>query len=67
MRNEFVELGFSDKVLQVEQEVESLLVRNTGECIIGVLALKVGDQLGELMVVTEVFDRVCESLPSDDG
>lgn len=67
MRNEFVELGFSDKVLKVEQEVEALLIRDAGECIIGVLALKVSDQLGEFMVVTKVFDRVGESLPSDNG
>jgi len=67
VRNKLVKLGFSDKVLKVEEEIEALLIGDAGECIIGVFALEVSDQLGEFMVVTKVFDRVGESLPSDNG
>lgn len=60
MRNEFVELGLSDEVLEVEKEVEALLIRDAGECIVGVLALEVGDQLGEFVIMTEVLDGISE-------
>lgn len=43
MRNELVKLRLAHKVLQVEQEVEPLLIRNAGESIIRVLTLEIGD------------------------
>jgi hypothetical protein len=55
VRNEFIKLRLSDQILEVEQEVETLLVRNAGECIIRVLALQIDHQLGELMVVAKVL------------
>lgn len=67
MRNEFIKLRLSNQILEVEQEVETLLVRDAGECIIGVLALQIGHQLGELMVVTKVLHGIGERLPTDDG
>lgn len=67
VRNELVKLGLAHEVLNVEQEVEALLVGNAGESIIRVLTLQVGDQLGELVVLTKMLNRVLQGLPSDDG
>ena len=67
VRNEFVKLRFSNQILEVEQKVEALLVRDAGECIIRVLALQIGHQLGELMVVAKVLHGIGERLPTDDG
>lgn len=67
MRNEFVKLGLSNKVFQVEEEVEAFLVGNARESVIGILALQVGDQFGELVVVAEVIHGVGEGLPADNG
>lgn len=67
VRNELVKLGLANEVLNVEQEVEALLVGNAGESIIRVLTLQVGDQLGELVVLTKVLHGVLQSLPADDG
>ena len=67
VRNELVKLRLAHKVLNVEQEVETLLVRDAGESIIRILTLQVHDQLGELVVVAKVLHRVLQGLPSDDG
>jgi hypothetical protein len=67
VRNELVKLGLANEVLNVEQEVEALLVGNARESIIRVLTLQVGDQLGELVVITKVLHGVLQSLPADDG
>lgn len=67
MRNEFVKLGLSNEVLQVEEEVEALFVGNARESIVGILALQVSDQFGELMVVAKVIHGVGQSFPSDNG
>lgn len=67
MGNEFVKLGLAHKVLNVEQEVETLLIGDARESIIRVLALQVSDELGELVVITKVLHRVLQSLPSNDG
>lgn len=67
MGNEFVEFILPDQVLQVEEEVESFFVGNTGECIVGVFALEVDDQFGELVVVAELFDGIGEVLPADNS
>lgn len=67
MRNELVKLGLAHEILDVEQEVEALLIGDAGESIIRVLALQVGDELGELVVITKVLHRVLQGLPSNDG
>jgi hypothetical protein len=67
VRNELVKLGLAHEVLNVEQEVEALLVGDAGESIIGVLALQVGDELCELVVLAKVLHRILQRLPSDDG
>lgn len=67
MRDEFVKLRLSNKVLKVEQEVESLLVRDAGECIVGVLTLQIHNEFSELVVVAKVLDSICQRLPSNDG
>lgn len=67
MRDEFVKLRLSNKVLKVEQEVKALLVRDTGECIIGILTLQIHNEFSELVVVTEMLDSICQRLPSNDG
>lgn len=51
----------------MEEEVEALLVGDAGESVIGILALQVSDQFGELVVVAEVVHGVGESLPADNG
>lgn len=67
MRDELVKLGLSHEVLKVEQEVEALLVGDARESVVRVLALQISDQLGELMVMAEVFHRVSQRLPADNG
>jgi hypothetical protein len=67
VRDEFVKLRLSNKVLKVEQEVKALLVRDTGECIIGILTLQIHNEFSELVVVTEMLDSICQRLPSNDG
>lgn len=67
MRDEFVKLRLSNKVLKVEQEVKALLVRDAGECIIGILTLQIHNEFSELVVVTKVLDSICQRLPSNDG
>jgi hypothetical protein len=67
VRNELVKLGLSNKVLEVKQEIKALLVRNAGECIVGVFAFEINNELGELVVVSKVFDGVSQGFPSNDG
>lgn len=67
MRNEFVKLGLSHKVLEMEEKVEPLLVRDTGEGIVRVLALQIDHQLSEFMVVAKAFNGISERLPANDG
>lgn len=66
MRNELVPLLPSNQAIQVVQEVESLLIRNTGERIIRVLVLQVDDELGELVIGTEQLYTLSESFPAND-
>lgn len=42
----------------MEKEVETLLVRNAGECVVRVFAFEVDNQFGELVVRAEMLDRV---------
>lgn len=67
MRNEGIELLLANQILKEEEEDKPLLVRDSRECIIRVLAFEVGDQLRELMVSTIPLDRVNQSLPADDS
>lgn len=67
MRDEFVKLRLSNKVLEVEQEVKALLVGNARERIVGVLALEINNELSELVIVSKVFDGVSQRLPSNNG
>lgn len=62
MGDELVELGFSNQILEVEQEVEALFVWDAGECIIGILALEIDDELGKFVVGAKVIDRVRQCL-----
>lgn len=67
MRDKVIELALPNQGFEVVQEVESLLVWNARESIIRVLALQVGDKLSEVVIMTEMIHRVCESFPADDG
>ena len=67
MRDELVELGLSNEVLEVEQEVEAFLVRDARESIVRVLALEIHNELGELVVVSEVLNGISEGFPSNDS
>ena len=50
MGNELVKFSFSQKGFQVKEKVKAFLIRNTRKCIIWILSLQIGDQLGEFMV-----------------
>lgn len=65
--DELVKLGLSNQVLEVEQEVEALLVWDAGERIVGILALEVHNELGELVVISEVLNGIYQGFPSNDG
>lgn len=67
MRNELIELGFAQNRFQVEDEVESLLIRNARESIVWVLALQIGNQFGELMFVSKVVHGIRKCFPAYDG
>ena len=67
MRNELIKLRLSDQILEVEQEVETLLIRNAREGIIRVLTLKIGHQLGELVVVAKMLHGISQRFPTDNG
>jgi len=67
MGDELVELGLPNQILEVEQEVEALFVWDAGECIIGILALEIDDELGKFVVGAKVIDRVRQCLPPDNG
>jgi hypothetical protein len=67
VRDELVKLGLSDKIFKVEQEVETLLIGNARERIVGILALKIHNKLSKLVIISKVFDGVSQRLPSDDG
>lgn len=59
MRNKLIELVFANKVLKIEYEDESLLVRYCGKCVVGVFSLQVNDKFGELVVFAKAFDGIC--------
>ena len=67
MRDELVKLGLPHEILKVEQEVETLFVRNARESVVRVFALQVSDQLGELMVMAVVFNGIPQGFPPYDG
>lgn len=58
MGNKLVKFGFSQQGFQVEEKVKAFLVRNTRKCIIRVLSLQIGDQLGEFMVTPKMFNGI---------
>ena len=62
-----VEFLLADQPLDVIQEMETLLVRDAREGIIGILALEVEDQFREVVVLSILLDRVAQRLPPDDG
>jgi hypothetical protein len=67
MRDELVKLGLSNKVFEVEEEVKALLIRNARESIVGILALKINNELGELMVISKVINGISQRFPSNNG
>lgn len=58
MGDELVKGVAANEALEVVEEVEALLVGNGAEGVIGVDALVVDDELGELGVVAEECDGV---------
>lgn len=67
MGNELVKFGFSQYGLQVEEKVKAFLVRDARKCIIGVLSLQIGDQLGEFMVTPKMFNGIRKGFPAYYG
>ena len=67
MGNELVKFGISQYGFQVEEKVKAFLIRNTRKCIIWILSLQIGDQLGEFMVTPKMFNRIRKGLPAYDG
>lgn len=67
VRNKLVKLGLANEILQEEKEVKALLIRDARKRIVRILALQVGDQLSELVVVAKMLYRIGEALPSNDG
>mgnify|MGYP007098514574 CR=1 FL=1 len=67
MRDKTVKLLFSYKCFQVEQEVESFLVRDTRKRIIRVLALEVRNQFSELVVMPKMLHGISECFPTYNG
>lgn len=49
MFDEVVKVFLSDQLLEIVQEVEALLVRHCAEGIIGIFAIEVDNELGEVL------------------
>lgn len=58
MRNEFIPLLLAEQFLQVVKEGEAFLVRNAGECVVGVFTVEVADQFRELMGLSKLGNRI---------
>ena len=63
MRDELVKVLSPDEAIQVVDEVESLLVRDGAERVVGVGTFKVDDELGELVISAEECYRVLYGNP----
>jgi hypothetical protein len=67
VRNKLIKRFLGQEVFEVEQEGGSLFVRDLGESVIRILSFQVDYQLGEFVVLSELFDGIRESVPADDG
>ena len=67
MRYEPVPFVFAEELFQMVEEREAFLIRDATKSIIRILALEIGDELGELMFLAKKVDAVAQSLPPDDG
>jgi hypothetical protein len=65
--NELVPLLNTDQLLEVVEEGGAFLVGNAGEGIIGILTLKIRDQLGVFVVFTKLGDAVRQGFPADES
>jgi hypothetical protein len=56
-----------NEILQIKEEIESFLVRNATERIIRVNTGQIGNEVGELIIGTELFDGIDEIVVTQDG
>lgn len=67
MWNESVPFSPADKLLEMVEKNEPLLIRHRGEGIVGILPFKVDDKLRKLVVRAVACHRVLQRLPPNNG
>lgn len=67
MGNELVKLDFSEQSFQVEEKVEPFFIWDTRKCIVWILSLQIGNQLGKFMVVSEMLHGIRKGFPAYNG